>query len=113
MMRISTARFREAGSFIAGILIGLSIMVLVFALAGDLTDWQMWLLSGAPIILALGITLHVIMIAKARHLRTINIAPGWHAVRRLTPDYNPSQPGGRIDRASWRADRGCSGSTTH
>ena len=80
-MSNSLARFREAGSFIAGILIGLSVMVLVFALAVDLTDWQMLLLFGAPIILALGITLHVIVIAKARHLHTINMAHGWHAVR--------------------------------
>ncbi len=80
-MRNSLARFREAGSFIAGILIGLSIMALVFALAADLTDWQTLLLFGAPVILALGITLHVVINARGRHLRTINMAPGWHAVR--------------------------------
>lgn len=79
-MKNSLAGFRDAGSFIAGILIGLSMMVFVFALA-DITDWQMLLLFGAPVILALGITLHVIIMPTARRLRTINMAPGWRAVR--------------------------------
>jgi hypothetical protein len=74
--------FRDAGSFIAGILIGLSIMVPVFAaMVVELTDWQLLLLLGAPIVLALGITMQFIITAKARHLRTISMAPGWHAVR--------------------------------
>ena len=81
-MRNSLARFRDAGSFIAGVFIGMSIMVPVFALSVvNLTDWQMLLLFGAPIILALGITLQVIITSKVRHLRTISMAPGWHAVR--------------------------------
>jgi hypothetical protein len=81
-MKNSLAGFRDAGSFIAGILIGLSIMVPVFALlVVDITDWQLLLLFGAPVILVLGITLHVIISAKARHVRTISMAPGWHAVR--------------------------------
>jgi hypothetical protein len=81
-MKNSAANFRDAGSFIAGILIGLSIMVPVFALTVvNLTDWQTFLLFGAPIILALGITLQAVITAKARHQRTINVAPGWHAVR--------------------------------
>ena len=82
MKNSSLATLRDAGSFVAGILIGLSIMVPVFALTVvDLTDWQMWLLFGAPIILGLGIALQVVTTTKARHLRTINMAPGWHTVR--------------------------------
>jgi hypothetical protein len=81
-MKNSLARFRDAGSFIAGIFIGMSIMVPMFALmVVNLTDWQMLLLFAAPIILALGITLQVIITAKVLHLRTISTAPGWHAVR--------------------------------
>jgi uncharacterized membrane protein len=80
-MKNSLTRFREAGSFIAGILIGLSIMVPVFAsLVMNPTDWQMFLVFGAPIILALGITLQVVITARPRHQRTINTAPGWRAV---------------------------------
>jgi hypothetical protein len=81
-MKNSVATFRDAGSFIAGMLIGLSIMVPVFALlVVDITDWQLLLLFGAPVILVLGITLHVIITAKTRHVRSISMAPGWHAVR--------------------------------
>jgi uncharacterized membrane protein len=78
----SLARFRGAGSFMAGILIGLSIMVPMFALmVVDLTEWQTFLFFGAPFILALGIALQAAITAKARHLRDINVAPGWHTVR--------------------------------
>ncbi len=74
--------FQDVGSFVAGILIGLSIMVPVFALlVVNLADWQTLLLFGAPAILALGITLQAIITAKARHLRNRITAPGWHAVR--------------------------------
>jgi hypothetical protein len=68
-------------------LIGVSIVAPVFALmVVNPTDWQMFLVFGAPIILALGITLQAVITAKPRHQRTINTAPGWHAVRRLTRD---------------------------
>lgn len=81
-MQYFAARFRDAGSFIAGILIGLSIMAPVFALTvANLTDWQVLLLLGAPVILGLGIGLQVIITMKVRHLPTISMAPGWHAVR--------------------------------
>ena len=77
MMRKSLARFREAGSFIAGTLVGLSIVVLVIASTGaSPTDWQTFSVLGAPIILSLGITLQAIMTAKPRHQRTMNTAPG-------------------------------------
>ena len=78
----NSANFRDAGSFLAGILIGLSIMVPVFAaMVVNLTNWETFLLFGAPIILALGITLQAVITAKTRHLRTINVAPGWHTMR--------------------------------
>jgi len=82
IMKNHLAGFRDAGSFLAGILIGLSIMAPVFALAvANLTDWQALMLLGAPVILALGIALQVIITVKVRHLPTISMAPGWRAVR--------------------------------
>jgi uncharacterized membrane protein len=81
----NSANFRDAGSFLAGIFIGLSIMVPVFAaMVVNLTNWETFLLFGAPILLALGITLQAVITAKARHRRAISMALGWHAVRRLT-----------------------------
>jgi hypothetical protein len=81
-MKNTLARCWQAGSFIAGLFIGLSIMVPVFAMVvANPSDWQTFLVFGAPIILALGITLQVIITAKVQHLRTISTAPGWHAVR--------------------------------
>jgi hypothetical protein len=66
------ARFREAGSFIAGFLIGVSIVVLVFASIGaNMSDWQTLLVFGSPIILILGVTLQVVTTAKPRHERMI------------------------------------------
>ena len=69
-MENSLARFRDAGSFIAGILIGLSIVVAVIAMmvAGP-GDWQTLWVFGAPIILALGLTLQVVVTATPRHQR--------------------------------------------
>ena len=71
-MKNSLARFREAGSFIAGLVIGISIVVPVFAMmVADPSDWQtlLWVF-GAPVILALGLTLQVVVTAKPRHRRT-------------------------------------------
>jgi hypothetical protein len=85
MLKNSPANLRDAGSFLAGLLIGVSLMVPVFALiVANLSRWQTFLLFAAPIILALGITLQAIITAKARHQRAISMAPGWPAVRRLT-----------------------------
>ena len=71
-MKNSLARFREAGSFIAGILIGVSIVVLVFASIGANTSgWQTLLVFGSPIILTLGMTLQAVITAKPRHERMI------------------------------------------
>ena len=75
-MKKSLARV-QIGSFIAGILVGLSIVVPVIVLTGaSLTDWQTFLLLGAPMILVLGITLQAVITAKPRHERGINRAPG-------------------------------------
>ena len=60
-MKKSSATFRDVGSFIAGLLVGLSIGVVVFAMIdADLGDWQALWFVVAPIILALGITLQVV-----------------------------------------------------
>ena len=67
--------FRNAGSFIAGILVGLSIVVPVIALTGaNTTAWQTFLVFGAPIILALGITLQAALTARWSSLS--NLASG-------------------------------------
>jgi hypothetical protein len=70
-MTKSLATFRDLGSFIAGILVGLSIVVPVFAmLEADPGDWQTLWVFGPPIILALGITLQVVATNKPRPRRT-------------------------------------------
>jgi hypothetical protein len=75
-MKNHLAEFRDTVSFIAGILIGLSIMVLLFAgMAVELTGWQMLLLLFvAPVILTVGVTLQVIITSKAPHGRVTSIA---------------------------------------
>ena len=76
-MKKLLARVR-GGSFIAGILVGLSIVVPVIVLTtgATLTDWQTFLLFGAPMILVLGITLQAVITAKPRHERGIDRALG-------------------------------------
>ena len=74
-MKKTLASFRATGSFIAGILLGVSIVVLVIASTGaNTTDGQTLLAFGAPIILALGITLQAVVTAKARRTHTVNAA---------------------------------------
>jgi hypothetical protein len=78
MTRIFLAGCWQARSFIAGTLIGLSIVVPVFASIGaSTTDWQAWLVYGAPIILAVGIVLQAIVIADLREPRTIDKGSRW------------------------------------
>ena len=57
----SSATFRDVASFIAGGLVGVSIGVLVLAMMDEFTStiWQTLLAFGAPVILALGITLQI------------------------------------------------------
>jgi NO-binding membrane sensor protein with MHYT domain len=71
-MKNTQARLREAGSFIAGLLIGLSIVVGVFAMTvADPIDWQkMSWVFGALIVLALGLALQVVATTKPRYRRT-------------------------------------------
>ena len=73
-MKNPLAIFREAGSFIAGLLIGLSIVVFVFAMmVVDPSNRQaMWGAFGAPMILAVGLTLQVVVTALPRRWRTVD-----------------------------------------
>jgi type IV secretory pathway VirB2 component (pilin) len=73
MMKNTLAGFRTAGSFIAGILLGVSIVVLVLASTGaNTTDGQTLLAFGAPIILGVGIMLQAVVTAKSRRARAVN-----------------------------------------
>jgi formate/nitrite transporter FocA (FNT family) len=72
-MKNSHAVLREVSSFLAGLLIGLSIVVLVFAMTvTNPGNWQALWVFGAPVLLALGLTLQVVANSKAkpRHPRT-------------------------------------------
>ena len=71
-MKNPLARFRQAGSFTAGLLIGVSIMIPMFAmLVTNLGDWQMAWILGALIVLALGLKLQALLTGKPRHRRKI------------------------------------------
>jgi uncharacterized membrane protein len=60
-MMKSSATFRDVASLIAGGLVGVSIGVLVLAMMDEFTGaWQTLLVFGAPVILALGITLQIV-----------------------------------------------------
>lgn len=70
-MKNSLATFREAGSFIAGLLIGLSITVTVTAmLVADPNDWHILWVFCAPIALAVGLTVQVVATTKPRRRST-------------------------------------------
>ncbi len=70
------SKFREAGSFIAGLLIGLAIVVPVFAMtAAQPGDWQRLWVFGAPIVLALGLVLQVVVTTRPRPRRTTGPDP--------------------------------------
>ena len=80
-MKNPLARFRrafgQAGSFVAGLLIGLSIVVAVFAMiVASPSDWQTLWIFGAPIVLALGVTLQVIGTTRPGNRRANNPEPG-------------------------------------
>ena len=78
-MKNTQARFREAGSFIAGLLIGLSFLVPVFAMM--VVDSSALWIFGAPIILALGLALQVVVTTKPRRRRTTDAEPGALPIR--------------------------------
>lgn len=62
--------FRDAGSLIAGLLIGLSFVVMVFAMTiGDASGRQMVWIMIAPIALACGLVFQLV-ITRPRHRRT-------------------------------------------
>ena len=66
-MKNVLARFRQAGSFTAGLLIGISIMIPMFAMmVTNLDDWQMHWVLGALIVLALGLKLQFVIIKPSR-----------------------------------------------
>jgi len=65
-MKNPLAIFREAGSFIAGLLIGLSIVVFVFAMVDPGDRQAFWGIFGTFIILAAGLTLQVVVTAQCR-----------------------------------------------
>ncbi|HEX4921837.1 MAG TPA: hypothetical protein VFV92_14000, partial [Candidatus Bathyarchaeia archaeon] len=63
-MTNSLLRFRHTGSFIAGLLIDLSVVIWVFAMeSADPGNWQTMWVIGASVILALGLTLQVVVSA--------------------------------------------------
>jgi hypothetical protein len=66
-MKNLLARFRQAGSFIAGLLIGISIMIPMFAMmVTNLDDWEMHWVLGTLIVLALGLKLQFALIKPSR-----------------------------------------------
>ena len=70
-MKHSLVNFRHAGSFVAGLLIGLSIVVPLFAMmVAEPSDWAtlLWVF-GAAVILIVGLSLQVVVTAKPRHRR--------------------------------------------
>jgi hypothetical protein len=72
-MKNSMARLRGTSSFVAGLLIGLSIVAAGFAMmAANSGEWKAMWLFGAPVILALGLTLQVVVTTKPRGQRTID-----------------------------------------
>lgn len=75
-MKNPLAGFRQAGSFTAGLLIGVSIMIPMFAMLVTDLEWQMAWIVGALIVLALGLKLQSLLIRKPRHPRKIAPAVG-------------------------------------
>jgi len=71
-MKNPLAGFWQAGSFIAGLLIGISIMIPMFAMMlTNPGDWQMVWILGALIVLAVGLKLQALITIQPRHRRTI------------------------------------------
>ena len=81
-MKNPLARFWQAGSFIAGLLIGISIMMPMFAMMlTNPGDWQMVWVFGALIVLVVGVKLQALIAIKPRPRRTINPELGVLPVR--------------------------------
>ena len=61
------ARCRQSGSFIAGLLIGLAIVVAAFAVTdADDSAGQAFLVFGTPVVLVLGLALQVLVFDESR-----------------------------------------------
>jgi formate/nitrite transporter FocA (FNT family) len=68
----SLLNFPHTGSFVAGLLIGLSIVVPVVTTMGtNPADWLMYLVFAAPVIFALGLVFQVIITSAARQEHAI------------------------------------------
>jgi multisubunit Na+/H+ antiporter MnhB subunit len=92
-MKTSLARFRKAGSFIAGLLIGLSLVLFAFAMmVVDPSDWQSLWVFGAAITLALGLKLQVVVTTKPRQRRRSGewsfLMPAQSALKRNSLELN-------------------------
>ncbi len=67
-MKNSPTRPWPAASFIAGVLIGLSIVAPIFTLTGgNATPWETLILASSAIALVLGVALQTAAIAKSPH----------------------------------------------
>ena len=89
-MKNPLARFRQAGSFIAGLLIGISIMMPMFAMMlTNADEWQMVWVFGTLIVLALGLRLQAVITIKPRPRRTITPGLGVLPVRFMELKLEP------------------------
>lgn len=77
MMKNPLARFPDAGSFVAGLVVGVAILMPVFAtMIAEPDDWQALRLLGGLTLLALGFSLQALVTAKPGHPRTTVPEPG-------------------------------------
>jgi Na+/melibiose symporter-like transporter len=66
-MKTSTTGIRQVGSLIAGALIGLSMVIIVFAMTATETDhWQIILTLGSFVVVVVGFMLQIVMTAAPR-----------------------------------------------
>ncbi len=96
----------QARSFIAGILIGLSIVVPVFASMGaSQSHWQTLLVFSSPIILAAGVTLQALVTAKTRAPARFDPETRWKSAREArSPAGTVPQPRA-LSHATWTPHR--------
>ena len=67
MMKNPPARFSDAGSFVAGLVIGAAILTPVFAtIVAEPGDWQALWILGALTLLALGFLLQAVVTARQK-----------------------------------------------
>jgi formate/nitrite transporter FocA (FNT family) len=66
-MTSTTARLRQSGSLVAGLLIGISIVAVTLAVADAVSAaWQVFLFFAAPAVFVLGIAFQVMATAEPR-----------------------------------------------